>query len=87
MTKYIHTSPVTDWFFIHAEPLTVYRLALWATRDDGTITGLIAVSAPVETSGYAGETTARLAEPPPVPGNYKHLSSLNADEKTLITTF
>lgn len=84
MEKYIHTSPASDWFFVHDEPLTVARLAVWATREDGSVTGLIPVSTAPHPSGGA---TVRLVEPPPVHGHYKHLASLNVDERKLIGKF
>lgn len=83
MTKYIHTSPATDWFFVHSSPPVVHRLALWAIRSDGTTTGLIPVSDP----DMKDQTTARLAGPPPLPGHYKHLASLDAEELKRVGTF
>jgi hypothetical protein len=87
MAAYIHTSPVSDWFFVNNNPLSVSRLALWATREDGTITGLIPVSASYDASRSMSRTTASLVEPPPVEGHYKHFLSLTPEEKKLAEKF
>jgi hypothetical protein len=87
MATYIHTSPVSDWFFVNNNPLSVSRLAVWATREDGTITGLIPVSTPYSIGRPASQTTACLVEPPPVEGHYKHFLSLTPEEKVLAEKF
>jgi hypothetical protein len=87
MGKYIHTTAAVDWFFVHESPLTVSRLALWATREDGSVTGLVAVTSPYQAGQPLRQTTALLVEPPPIQGAYKHLSALSHEERDRVGTF
>lgn len=84
MAVYLNTSPAIDWFWIESEPLILHRVAVWATREDGTITGLIPVTLKGEMRKQ-GQTPADLVPPPPVEGRYKHISMLNFVEAQTLT--
>lgn len=73
--------PATDWFFIiDADPPTtneetVWRIALWAENEDGSVYGLISVKRGGR-DDISNQAVASLVSVPPLKGVYKHLNDL-----------
>ena len=76
MSEYVSISQAVDWFWVDPDSI-VYRVAVWATRTDGKVVGLL----PVLTEG------ALLTPPPPIKGIYKHESELTAEEKNILARY
>ena len=79
------------WHFVTraaARNLIVFPLAVWALSDDARVYGL-AGDVPLGGSeppfNVSGDT-ARLILPPPMCGQYKHLSTMTAAERAAIAT-
>jgi len=76
--KYTSMIPANDWFFVHENGaggrtrFTVHHLAAWAMTAEGRTVGLLPVSDPKVENG----TSAKLVEPPPIPGQYVHRDQL-----------
>lgn len=78
---YTNICPANDWFFRHAAPnehnsAVIYQVAVWATKEDGHVIGLIAPC--------VNDDKHSLMAPPPVPGFYLHRDQLDDDELKLI---
>lgn len=78
--KYLSLTPATDWFFVHKSedarrPHAIHRIAVWAITENGEVIGLIPVNDPRVTNGL----TAKLVAPPPIEGEYRHLSTFTPD--------
>ncbi len=72
----ISTTPATGWFFYFksANKIIYYRLAVWATYDDGSVSGLLAVQ--------KKDNEFNLVKPPSTEvGGYVHWDDLNQDQK------
>lgn len=82
--KYVTIIPATDWFFVHENlhptnfaKFTANRLAAFALCEDGTVVGLL----PVVALPNALTVNAKLIEPPPIKGEYLHLSQIQLRSK------
>lgn len=85
-TKYTQIIPATDWFFVHKSEQQrpfVTRLAMRGIDTDGWVTGLMAVSSPL--NGPSARTNARLMAPPPITGEYKHKDDLTRAERDALS--
>jgi hypothetical protein len=79
---YSQIVPTSDWYFVHenvdakSKPYTVYPVAVWALSEGSDVIGLIhAGGLPVENG-----QTPKLITPPPIQGNYLHLSELTSEQ-------